>query len=160
MVEMTSALVTTAHGVSCDFRGRPGRRQVTVMTRECWDASCEALGVESIPWTTRRANLLVDGVELAGMVGYDLCVGDVVLTITGETTPCHRMDEQFPGLSAALKPDWRGGVICRVTRPGKIAVGCQVSLTSNAARRVLWASNFAARETVKAGLRGLFGKFK
>ena len=153
MEEIPAADVTIAQGVASDFRGKPGRRQVTVMTRECWEAACRELGKQAIPWTVRRANLIVEGVELAGMVGFDLCVGDAVLTITGETTPCYRMDEQVPGLFAALKPHWRGGVICRVTRPGRIAVGSEVVLTSNAARRLLWAGNYSARETIKTGLR-------
>ena len=57
----------------------------------------------------RRANLLVAGVDLAGTIGRVLRIGDLRLEITGETKPCHQMDDAVDGLRAALEPDWRGG---------------------------------------------------
>src|SRR5918996_1635179 len=98
MFELTSTEITMENGVGTDFRGKPGRRQVTVMTLSSWEAACRELGVEGLHWTTRRANLLIDNVELEGKTGYDLHVGQAILTITGETTPCHVMEKAVPGL--------------------------------------------------------------
>jgi MOSC domain-containing protein YiiM len=114
-------------GVEGDFRGlrRPGkvaRRQVTVLAREGWEAACAELGRE-LPWTTRRSNLLVEGIHLPRHAGDVLAIGDVRLEVTVEVEPCERMEEAAPGLQAAMRPDWRGGVGCRVLAGGDIAIG-------------------------------------
>ncbi len=127
MQERESAPVTRDGGLANDPRGRPGARQITVVAREAWQRACAELGAQ-LPWTLRRANLLVQGVALAGSAGSRLRVGDVLLEITGETEPCRRMDEQHAGLRAALEPEWRGGVSCRVLEGGTLAVGDRVAL--------------------------------
>ncbi len=116
-------LVTPEKGVEGDFRGKPGKRQVTVLSRESWARACAELG-EELPWMTRRANLFISGLEfLPEHVGSTLHFGDLVLEITRETDPCERMNEARPGLRAALDPDWRGGVCCRVIAGGEIGLG-------------------------------------
>ena len=114
--------VSEAAGLAGDARGRPGRRQVTVLARENWDAACGRLGHDP-GWTTRRANLLVEGVPLEGAVGAQLQIGDLLLEITEECDPCRVMDRAAPGLREALAPDWAGGVCCRVLRGATIALG-------------------------------------
>ena len=83
-------------------------RQVTVLAAEAW-ADAEATVGMSVDPALRRANLLVAGVDLAGTIGRVLRIGDLRLEITGETKPCHQMDDAVDGLRAALEPDWRGG---------------------------------------------------
>ena len=126
MQELAEAEVTLDGGVADDFRGRAGRRQVTVLSLESWQAACREAGRTELPWTTRRANLLVTGVDLAA--GGVLRIGAVELEVTGETAPCERMDEACPGLRGALTPAWRGGVTCRVRQPGTLAPGVAVSV--------------------------------
>ncbi len=121
------ALVHPATGVARDFRGRPGRRQVTVLAAPGWRAACDELG-RKLPWTARRANLLIDGIPLAETAGRRLVIGPVVLEITGELDPCSRMEEAGAGLRQALEPDWRGGVTCRVLDGGEIGLGDGVRL--------------------------------
>lgn len=145
MKEVRAGRITAESGVNDDARGRPGRRQVSVITRQAWEAACSELGAAHLPWTTRRANLLVDGIDLRGKIGYELRVGDALLTISGETRPCEVMERAYPGLKAALMPEWRGGVICRVTRSGDIAVGCEVVLTRNIVRQLTGISSHHAR---------------
>jgi len=127
METIDSASVSLGAGLESDSRGAPGRRQVTVLTRESWEATCAALG-QTPPWTTRRANILIEGLRVEGRLGGILRIGELTLEITGETDPCSRMEEQVPGLRAALTPDWRGGVTCRVRSPGRVAVGDAVIL--------------------------------
>jgi MOSC domain-containing protein YiiM len=119
--------VTTDKGLVGDFRGSVAGRQVTVVVREAWQAACEDLGID-LDWTTRRANLLVEGLNLNMTTGKRLHIGDVVLHITGETTPCPRMEEAQVGLQEALVPDWRAGVTCVVNTEGEIRVGDSVRL--------------------------------
>jgi len=103
-------------------RAHPARRAVTLLAREAWEAACRELG-SVLPWTLRRSNLLVEGVDLVGSAGRQLAVGPLVLEVSEETTPCRVMDAQHPGLRAALVPEWRGGVSCRVITPAGIRVG-------------------------------------
>ena len=122
MEELEAAEVTAEAGVARDFRGKPGKRQVTVLSEEAWRAACAEVGAD-LSWTLRRANLLVRGLELAQTTGRRLAIGDVILEITCETDPCHVMDAQHEGLRKALEPAWRGGVSCRVVTGGRVHVG-------------------------------------
>ncbi len=124
---LKDAEISDESGVANDFRGRPGKRQVTVMSAEAWASACKELGQE-IPWTTRRANLLVEDVELPQRTGDVIKVGGVRLLITMEVDPCSRMEEQVQGLRSALTPEWRGGVACTVLKGGPVRVGDNVSV--------------------------------
>lgn len=106
--------------------GRSRRRQVTLLTREAWEAATSALGITLDP-SLRRANLLVSGIDLEDSRGRILLVGSCRLAIGGELTPCERMDEAAPGLQALLRPAWRGGVFAQVLEGGTIRVGDAVS---------------------------------
>ena len=125
------AMITIHNGVVGDWRGKPGNRQVTLMSLVDWQAACGELGVE-LPWQTRRANLLVDALPLHRSTGARIVLGEAVLEVTGETDPCERMEEAQPGLFQALAPDWRGGVTCKVLANGVIRVGMDVELIAPA----------------------------
>jgi len=127
METMPSARVTCAAGVEGDPRGEPGPRQVSLVSRDLWTEACRELGVD-LPWTLRRANLLIEGVPLSSAVGRRLHVGRVVLEITDVSTPCEEMDAQHPGLRKALEGDSRGGLVGRVVEGGQINVGDPVEL--------------------------------
>ena len=127
MQELASAEVTPEKGIIGDHRGKPGKRQITVMSLADWNTACTEVGKE-LPWLTRRANLLVDDLPWQEMAGSRLLLGDVVLEITGETDPCQRMETACPGLFNALHPGWRGGVTCRVLRGGNLHPGMDVIL--------------------------------
>ncbi|MFP4002864.1 MAG: MOSC domain-containing protein [Alphaproteobacteria bacterium] len=129
MEELQSVQISPDTGLDGDFRGRAEGRNVSVLSREGWEAACAHLG-KNLPWTFRRANLLVSGVDLKETAGQRLEVGGVLLEITGECDPCGRMEAQEEGLRAALVPDWRGGVVCTVVRGGGVAVGNPVRLTN------------------------------
>lgn len=102
-------------------------RQVTVISAERWAAVQAALGASVDP-VSRRANLLVSGVELEDSRGKTLRVGECVIEIMGETRPCERMDEMHEGLKDALKPNWGGGAWGQVVSGGSISVGDDVAL--------------------------------
>jgi MOSC domain-containing protein YiiM len=127
MDTLEQAEVSDQTGVAKDFRGKPGKRTVTVISVRAWREVCAELG-QDIPWTTRRANLLVDDVDLPRSIGQFIEVGEVRLEVTMEVDPCHRMDEQVEGLKAALTPDWRGGVGCTVLQNGSVSIGDPVTI--------------------------------
>ena len=121
MIELPRAEISTETGVEKDYRGKPGKRQVTVLSLSAWKQVCNQLKVD-LEWTKRRANLLIDEIKLKNQTGARIRIGDAVLEITGETSPCDRMDEIYSGLKAALMPSWNGGVTCRVIRSGIVQV--------------------------------------
>lgn len=127
MHALAEAELSAAAGLAGDSRGKPGPRQVTLLSDAAWRAACDELGI-SLPWTERRANLLVNQLPLYDMAGGLIVIGAAVLEITGETDPCSRMEAVHPGLFRALNRDWRGGVTCRVVRGGRLVLGMDVEL--------------------------------
>ena len=128
MVELEEAPVTCERGVAGDPRGQPGPRQVSLLLERDW----REVGFElrqQLPWTVRRANLLVAGIELP-IYSYEPCwlaIGDdLIIAVNGEMAPCWRMDNAVHGLAGALALDWRCGRICNVLRSGWIKLGDKV----------------------------------
>ncbi|MET1755973.1 MOSC domain-containing protein [Novosphingobium sp. RD2P27] len=134
---LDTAFVTQERGLDGDFRGRirpggKGRRQVSFLEAESWYAAMAELGLEGVdklPWHTRRTNFFVEGLRFPREDGYIVAVGQSLrIWITLECDPCGRMEELYPGLEAALTPDWRGGLLGRVVSDGMIAVGDEIRI--------------------------------
>lgn len=121
MAEIASAELVPGRGISTENR-KPGPREVTLLSLDAWRDVCRELAAE-LPWHLRRANLLIEGVDLAAAVGAELRIGNVRLKIHGETRPCGIMDQQQEGLKQALTPQCRGGVHAQVLDSGVIRVG-------------------------------------
>ena len=119
--------ISTEAGIAGDSRGKPGQRQVTLLSAAAWKDACDELGRE-VPWTTRRSNLLVEDFDLPRAAGHIIAIGDVRLKTTMEVDPCSRMDEQEDGLKQALQPEWRGGVGCEVLYFFQVSLGDTVEL--------------------------------
>jgi MOSC domain-containing protein YiiM len=124
MQEQQQVEVTLQQGIVQDYRGT-GLRQVTFLDAGQWQEVLDELGVE-LPWYTRRANVLVEGIDLPATVGRRLQAGACRFAIGGETTPCQRMDELQPGLRRILTPALRGGVWGKVLQGGVLSVGDEV----------------------------------
>lgn len=127
MESLESAEISAETGVANDSRGKPGKRQVTLLSANDWQAACDEVG-QDVVWTTRRANLFLENFDLPKEAGRIVAIGDVRLRTTVEIDPCSRMDDQCPGLKKALQPDWRGGVGCEVLQGGTIKIGDTVSV--------------------------------
>lgn len=127
MEVLEDAEISEQTGVANDFRGKPGKRQVTLISASAWADVCDDLG-QQLPWTTRRANLLLEDISLPQRTGDVIEVGTVRLLVTMEVDPCSRMEEQAEGLKEAMTPDWRGGVACTVLRGGTVRLGDDVAV--------------------------------
>lgn len=140
--EIVCGVIGLETGLEGDHKGAKfPRRRITVLSREDWTAALDDLadlgGPVALPWTIRRANLLVEGVRLPRAVGAVVRIGPVLLEVTYPTQPCSRMDEAHKGLLKALHPEWRGGITCAVRAGGPIAIGDAVEIvTSPPERRV------------------------
>jgi MOSC domain-containing protein YiiM len=102
-----------------------GSRQVTLISTERWAEATSTLRARIDP-VARRANLLVSGVDLEQASGRTLLIGPCRLLVHGETRPCSRMDEAYPGLQNALRPRWGGGAYAEILVGGEINVGDEV----------------------------------
>ena len=103
-----------------------GRRQITIIEREIWEQlMSEVQG--TLPPSARRANLLISGLSLKKSRKRILLVGRCRIRILGETKPCERMEETWPGLQEAMSRSWAGGAFGEVLDDGEILVGDPVS---------------------------------
>jgi uncharacterized damage-inducible protein DinB/MOSC domain-containing protein YiiM len=99
-----------------------GKRQVTLLEREVWEALMREVGATADP-SARRANLLVSGLRLRDTRGRVLRIGGTPVRIWGETRPCDLLEETAAGLREAMKRDWGGGAFGEVLEDGAIRVG-------------------------------------
>lgn len=127
MEEVTTSFISKESGLINDCRGNILNRQITIITEESWKEVCKELN-NNLPWTLRRANLLISGINLIESTGKLLHINNVILQITGETKPCKRMEKQHKGLQSALDIDWRGGVTCMVIEGGVISNGDEIKI--------------------------------
>jgi MOSC domain-containing protein YiiM len=118
-------------GIDGDANFGRSHRQVTVIESEVFERIRDSL--PSAHPVMRRANFMVSGVRLEGSRDQVLTLGGARVLIKGETRPCERMDEQCPGLRAALEPGWGGGAYGVVIDDGPVRVGDSATLESPAA---------------------------
>lgn len=114
-----SAEIVVGQGVAGSVQSR---RHVTFLSQEQWESVQGELDGGK-PWHTRRANVLVAGLNMKELVNKTLAIGSVRVAIKGETRPCRQMDAAQAGLREALKPQCRGGVHGQVEAGGGIQVG-------------------------------------
>ena len=114
------AMLTAGKGIDGNA-DRGGRRQVTLLDAARWESLMAELGNARDP-RERRANLLLEGIDLTDSRGRLLRVGSARLRMNGETRPCERMDEVLTGLQKAMRVGWGGGAYAEVVEGGEIAI--------------------------------------
>lgn len=123
--------VHRGRGVDGDHFTGGGARQITLIDRASWKAACGEIGADLDP-ALRRANVLVEGVELRNSIGKTLQLGEVRVRVVGETEPCGLMEKTHAGLLRALVPECRGGVYGEILDNGTLSVGDAVNLVDGA----------------------------
>ena len=126
MREVEDATAKVDGGFVCPVESAPDRG-ITFLSAKQWSQVNEELGT-SLPWHTRRANVLLDADGLAHLIGKTVRVGELTVRLTGETKPCALMESFQEGLTQALVPDCRGGVLGRVLEAGTVRTGDTLTL--------------------------------
>jgi MOSC domain-containing protein YiiM len=103
-----------------------GRRQVTLIDLQRWHELMDGLGAD-LETSARRANLVIDSLDLFDSRGNTLRIGSARLHVLGETRPCERMEEALPGLQRAMRERWGGGAYAEIIEGGEISVGDSVA---------------------------------
>jgi MOSC domain-containing protein YiiM len=103
-----------------------GRRQVTLIDLQRWHELMDRLGAD-LETSARRANLVIDSLDLFDSRGNTLRIGSARLHVLGETRPCERMEEALPGLQRAMRERWGGGAYAEIIEGGEISVGDSVA---------------------------------
>lgn len=99
-------------GFKEDYKG-----QVTFFEHEVHERLCAQFGVEGVPPSVFRRNVITEGVELAGLIGQEFEVQGVRFLGTQESAPCHWMNQAFAeGAEEAMKG--RGGLRARILSTG------------------------------------------
>jgi MOSC domain-containing protein YiiM len=128
LFEVHKVKVTKAEGVMLGLPRRASNRQITVLCEEQWQQACKALNIV-LPWTARRANLLISGIQFSAQhIGKVIHIGQLQLLITGETEPCFKMDLVHPGLYDALN-NFKAGITCKVLNDAEIQIGDSIHIT-------------------------------
>ena len=107
--------------------GTSQRRQVTILDIASWNAACGEVDT-SLPWTSRRANILVEDIDLQSLAGQTIRIGTALAKVMGEVVPCHVMDTAHPGLKDAMKSEWRGGVFAQIIQTGSVTIDDKITL--------------------------------
>lgn len=101
--------------------GRSAKRAVTLIQAEHLPVIGQLSGLAVEHAQTRR-NLLVRGINLASLQGFEFSVGEVVLSLTEICEPCTLMEETI-GEGALAAMTGMGGWCARIVHPGSIRVG-------------------------------------
>jgi len=125
-MELVDSVSVTEEGIEGNVHQRNERR-ITLLSKEQWVEMQTELGGD-LPWTTRRANVLVEGLPLGDLIGKTLQVGGIEVHLYGETHPCGQMEAAQAGLQATMTPECRGGVHGSVVSGGEVRVGDTVQV--------------------------------
>jgi MOSC domain-containing protein YiiM len=100
--------------------------QITVVSTEELDEAAAEWGQDIVPGSTRR-NVTVSGLRLPRDEGARIKLGDVVVEVYRNASPCELMEESVgPGARAALRD--RAGIRGLIIEGGTLRVGDPVSL--------------------------------
>jgi MOSC domain-containing protein YiiM len=126
-IPVSKVTAVAGEGLEGDhFSNVGGNRQVTLIQHEHLLAVASILGVPAFDPRRTRRNIVVSGINLAGLKDGRFRVGEAVLEFSGECHPCSRMEENLgPGGYNAMRG--HGGIIARVVEGGVIRLGDRVA---------------------------------
>jgi MOSC domain-containing protein YiiM len=116
------ATVQTNFGLQGDWRSQRNRSgQLTLIEAEALTEVEQSLGTLIPPGASRR-QIVVRGINLNGLIGRRLRVGEAHVFVETPCDPCSRMEDTI-GVGARSALEGRGGVRCFVLAGGEVAAG-------------------------------------
>lgn len=113
-------------GLQGDHYDNPGgNRQVTLIQAEHLRTIATLLGLDEIPATLTRRNIVVSGLNLLALKGKQFKIGEAILEYSGECHPCSRMEKSL-GLGGYNAMRGHGGITAKVFQSGRITIGDSV----------------------------------
>jgi MOSC domain-containing protein YiiM len=109
----------------------PGAREVTLFEAESLDYLRHEHGID-LGATDHRRNLTVRGVPLAGLIGRQFRIGQVVLEGVKDCPPCEHL-QSLVGKPVLQPLVTRGGLRARIVEGGTISVGDAIEIVPEAA---------------------------
>ena len=107
------------YGHRPDYKG-----QVTFFSWDVYEAAKREFGVAALAPSAFRRNVIIEGADLAALIGARFTIGDVEFLGTEESRPCYWMNSAVaPGVEEWLRGN--GGLRTRVLTDGKLHVGEQ-----------------------------------
>ncbi|MEO7412661.1 MAG: MOSC domain-containing protein [Opitutaceae bacterium] len=105
------------YGYRPDYKG-----QVTFFAWETYEAAKRKFGAPELSPAVFRRNVLIEGVDLPGLIGQRFTLGGVAFEGVSESKPCHWMDAVVaPGAEEWLRGN--GGLRAKVLSDGPLARG-------------------------------------
>lgn len=105
-------------GYRADFKG-----QVTFFDLAIVDSIRETFKLPKLPASVFRRNLVVEGVDLRGLLGRKFVFQGVTFEGCQECRPCHWMDRVIDaGAEDFLKKDFGGGLRAKVVTSGTLRI--------------------------------------
>lgn len=140
MVSVPDVIAVAGYGLTGDRSMQSsgaGKRQVTLIQAEHLPVIAAFCDLSTLDPALLRRNLVVSGLNLLAAKSLfknqavQLCIGDVLLEITGPCEPCSRMEEVL-GLGGYNAMRGHGGVNARVIRGGLLKVNDAVKVAISA----------------------------
>ena len=128
LASVSSAKAVATIGLEGDhYASKGGKRQVTLIQKEHIEAVAAMMGKATIEPGLLRRNIVVSGLNLAGLKGKQFRLGEAILEHTGDCHPCSRMEENLgDGGYNAMRG--HGGITCRVISSGEIKLGDELTV--------------------------------
>lgn len=112
MLPVNGVRAVGGQGLEGDVSYGRSKRQVLLI-------EMEVLGRYGLPPGSVRENITTSGIKLSGIeVGTRLRIGDTLLEVTGDCTPCSFLDSLRPGLKDQIAGE--RGLLARVMTTGTI----------------------------------------
>jgi len=99
--------------------------QITLIEKEKIDYFNKLIK-SSIPYIDFRRNIITEGIELNGLVGRKIAIGEITILIHDLCQPCKNLQESLNQKNLVKQLLNKSGLRCEILTSGKINVGDEI----------------------------------